>query len=139
MHTALYDDLLITKTPPFRNVPERRFLAIIKGYSHITVLTPEIMHEIIDSIVIHAPDKSSGHRKQMVDPNFTVHFVDTTNMSGCTISSSLSFTSVGADNNHNAAYLCEINAYIRKKLRILLTIGKICDKISYNQVLQKCG
>ena len=70
MHTALYDDLLITKTPPFRNVPERRFLAIIKGYSHITVLTPEIMHEIIDSIVIHAPDKSIGHRKQMVDINF---------------------------------------------------------------------
>ncbi len=93
MHTALYDDLLITKTPPFRNVPERRFLAIIKGYSHITVLTPEIMHEIIDSIVIHAPEKSSGRRKQMVDPNFTVHFVDTTNMFGCTISSSLSFTS----------------------------------------------
>lgn len=115
MHTALYDDLLITKTPPFRNVPERRFLAIIKGYSHITVLTPEIMHEIIDSIVIHAPDKSSGHRKQMVDPNFTVHFVDTTNMFDCTISSSLSFTS--ARQIIIIPLLIYVkNAYIRKNI-----------------------
>ncbi len=47
-----------------------QFLAIIRGYSNIAELTPEIMHEIINSIVIHAPDKSSGHRKQMVDINF---------------------------------------------------------------------
>jgi len=46
------------------------FLTIIRGYSNITELTPEIMHEIINSIVIHAPDKSSGHRQQMVDINF---------------------------------------------------------------------
>ena len=47
-----------------------QFLAIIRGYSNITELTPEIMHEIIDSIHVHAPDKSSGHRKQMVDIRF---------------------------------------------------------------------
>ncbi len=28
------------------------------------------MHEIIDSIHVHAPDKSSGHREQMVDIRF---------------------------------------------------------------------
>ena len=33
-------------------------------YEHITELTPEIMHELIEKIVIHAPDKSSGHRTQ---------------------------------------------------------------------------
>ena len=47
-----------------------QFLAIIRGYSNITELTPEIMHEIIDSIHVHAPDKSSGHREQMVDIMF---------------------------------------------------------------------
>ena len=47
-----------------------QFLAIIRGYSNITELTPEIMHEIIDSIHVHAPDKSSGHREQMVDIRF---------------------------------------------------------------------
>ena len=47
-----------------------QFLAIIRGYSNITELTPEIMHEIIDSIHVHTPDKSSGHRKQMVDIRF---------------------------------------------------------------------
>ena len=47
-----------------------QFLAIIRGYSNVTEITPEIMHEIIDSIHVHAPDKSSGHRKQMVDIRF---------------------------------------------------------------------
>ena len=28
------------------------------------------MHELIESVVVHAPDKSSGHRMQMVDINF---------------------------------------------------------------------
>lgn len=36
-------------------------------YEHITELTPEIMHEMIEKIVVHAPDKSSGHRTQQVD------------------------------------------------------------------------
>ena len=52
-----------------------QFLAIIRGYSNIMELTPEIMHEIIDSIVIHASDKSSGHRKQMVDINFRFNVI----------------------------------------------------------------
>ena len=33
----------------------------------ITELTPEIMHELIERIVAHAPDKSSGHRVQQID------------------------------------------------------------------------
>ena len=44
-----------------------QFLSIVRKYTHITELTPEIMHEFIEKIVIHAPDKSSGHRKQQVD------------------------------------------------------------------------
>ena len=33
----------------------------------ITELTPEIMHELIEKIVVHAHDKSSGHRTQQID------------------------------------------------------------------------
>ena len=44
-----------------------RFLSIVRKYTNITELTPEIMHEFIEKIVVHSPDKSSGHRKQQVD------------------------------------------------------------------------
>ena len=33
-------------------------------YEHITELTPKIMHELIDKIVVHEADKSSGKRIQ---------------------------------------------------------------------------
>lgn len=39
-----------------------KFISIVQKYEHITELTPEIMHELIERIVVHAPDKSSGHR-----------------------------------------------------------------------------
>ena len=44
-----------------------QFLEIVRKYTKITELTPEIMHELIEKIVIHAPDKSSGHRVQQID------------------------------------------------------------------------
>ena len=43
------------------------FINVVQKYEHITELTPEIMHEIIEKIVVHAPDKSSGHRTQQID------------------------------------------------------------------------
>ena len=44
-----------------------QFLEIIRKYTEITELTPEIMHELIERIVVHSPDKSSGHRVQQID------------------------------------------------------------------------
>ncbi|MGN0552238.1 MAG: DUF4368 domain-containing protein [Oscillospiraceae bacterium] len=44
-----------------------QFLSIVRKYTNITELTPEIMHEFVEKIVVHAPDKSSGHRKQQID------------------------------------------------------------------------
>ncbi|MDE6709977.1 MAG: DUF4368 domain-containing protein, partial [Oscillospiraceae bacterium] len=44
-----------------------QFLEIVRRYTEITELTPEIMHELIERIVVHAPDKSSGHRVQQID------------------------------------------------------------------------
>ena len=46
------------------------FLNVIKQYEHITVLTPKIMHELIDRIVVHEPDKSSGKRVQDIEIHF---------------------------------------------------------------------
>lgn len=44
-----------------------RFIAIVKKYTRITELTPEIVHEFIDRIIVHAPDKSSGKRLQEIE------------------------------------------------------------------------
>lgn len=43
------------------------FIKVVHKYEHITELTPEIMHELIEKIVVHTPDKSSGHRTQQID------------------------------------------------------------------------
>ncbi|MFV0579857.1 MAG: DUF4368 domain-containing protein [Fusobacterium ulcerans] len=44
-----------------------RFLSIVRKYTHITELTPEILHEFVDKILVHAPDKSSGRRLQEIE------------------------------------------------------------------------
>ena len=46
------------------------FIKVVQKYEHITELTPEIMHELIEKIVIHAPDKRSGHRTQQIDISY---------------------------------------------------------------------
>ena len=46
------------------------FIKVVQKYEHITELTPEIMHELIEKIVVHAPDKSSGHRTQGIKIHF---------------------------------------------------------------------
>ena len=46
------------------------FIHLVRKYIYVEELTPEIMHELIDKIVVHAPDKSSGHRQQKVEIHF---------------------------------------------------------------------
>ena len=46
------------------------FIKAVQKYEHIAELTPEIMHELIEKIVIHAPDKSSGHRTQQIEIHY---------------------------------------------------------------------
>ena len=46
------------------------FIHLVRRYTYVNELTPEIMHELIDKIVVHAPDKSSGHRQQKVEIHF---------------------------------------------------------------------
>ena len=44
-----------------------RFLSIVKKYTDLTELTPETLHEFVDKIIVHAPDKSSGRRLQEIE------------------------------------------------------------------------
>ena len=46
------------------------FIKAVQKYEHITELIPEIMHELIEKIVVHAPDKSSGHRTQEIEIHY---------------------------------------------------------------------
>ncbi len=50
-----------------KSVDVKRFLAIVKQYTDLTELTPEILREFIDKIIVHAPDKSSGRRLQEIE------------------------------------------------------------------------
>ena len=43
------------------------FLQVVHRYERIEKLTPEIMHELIDKIIVHEADKSSGKRYQQID------------------------------------------------------------------------
>ena len=43
------------------------FLQVVHRYERIDKLTPEIMHELIDKIIVHEADKSSGKRVQQID------------------------------------------------------------------------
>ena len=46
------------------------FLKIVRKYTMPTELTPELVHEFVEKIVVHAPDKSSGHRVQRIDIHY---------------------------------------------------------------------
>lgn len=55
-----------------------QFINVVRKYSDITKLTPEIMHELIEKIVVHAPDKSSGHRTQQIDIHYRFNVLTST-------------------------------------------------------------
>ena len=46
------------------------FLKIVKKYTEPTELTPLLLHEFVEKIVVHAPDRSSGQRVQQIDVHY---------------------------------------------------------------------
>ena len=44
-----------------------RFLTLAEKYTDFSELTTPMINEFVDRIVVHAPDKSSGHREQQID------------------------------------------------------------------------
>ena len=58
------------ETKEQQNSDTNRFMEIVSKYEQLTDITPQQMHELIERIEVHAPDKSSGHRQQKVDIYF---------------------------------------------------------------------
>lgn len=44
-----------------------RFIEIVKKYTDFSELTPQMIAEYIEKIIVHEADKSSGERQQQVD------------------------------------------------------------------------
>jgi hypothetical protein len=44
-----------------------KFLAVVRKYTKIQVLSPATVNELIDRIIVHEPEKSQGNRSQRVD------------------------------------------------------------------------
>ncbi len=45
----------------------RQFLKCVRKYTDPEELTAEMLNELVDKIIVHAPDKSSGHRRQKIE------------------------------------------------------------------------
>lgn len=45
----------------------RQFLKGVRKYTDPEELTAETLNELVDKIIVHAPDKSSGHRRQKIE------------------------------------------------------------------------
>jgi hypothetical protein len=43
------------------------FLSVVRKYTEIEELTPAIVHEFIDRIIIHDPEQARGNRRQKVE------------------------------------------------------------------------
>lgn len=56
------------------------FAAIVRKYVGIRELTPTIVNEFVKKIIVHAPDKSSGHRRQKIE--LVWNFVGAVNLPG---------------------------------------------------------
>ena len=56
------------------------FAAIVRKYVGIRELTPTIVNEFVKKIIVHAPDKSSGHRRQKVE--LVWNFIGEVNLPG---------------------------------------------------------
>ncbi len=46
------------------------FLKIVRKYTEPTELTPALLREFVEKIIVHAPDKSTGHRIQRIDIHY---------------------------------------------------------------------
>ena len=57
--------LIDSGEPEQHDLPQ--FLKNVRKYTDPEKLTAEILNDLIDKIVVHAPDKSNGHRKQKIE------------------------------------------------------------------------
>ena len=60
----------VVSTIETQAVNVQSFLKIVRKYTAPTELTPALLREFVEKIVVHAPDKSSGHRTQRIDVHY---------------------------------------------------------------------
>jgi len=48
-----------------------KLLAIVRRYTDIQELTPTLLREFVDKIVVHEADKSSGKRQQKIEIHYS--------------------------------------------------------------------
>ena len=60
----------IVNTIETQAVNVQSFLKIVRKYTAPTELTSALLREFVEKIVVHAPDKSSGHRTQRIDVHY---------------------------------------------------------------------
>lgn len=48
----------------------KSFLKCVRKYTEPSELTPDILHELVEKIIVYAPDKSSGRRTQQIDIHY---------------------------------------------------------------------
>lgn len=48
----------------------KRFLQSERKYTDPETLTAELLNDLVDKLVVHAPDKSSGHQKQKIEIHY---------------------------------------------------------------------
>ena len=53
-----------------QNVNMDSFIKLVKKYTVPDKLFPELLHALVEKIIVHAPDKSSGHRTQQIDIHY---------------------------------------------------------------------
>jgi len=66
--TAILESDLVEQNEKAANVG--KFLAIVRKYTDIQELTPTLLREFVDKIVVHEPDRSSGKREQKVEIHY---------------------------------------------------------------------
>jgi hypothetical protein len=62
--TVLEKDLAVLESEA---VNVDKFLSVVRKYTEIEELTPAIIHEFIDRIIIHDPEQARGNRRQKVE------------------------------------------------------------------------
>ena len=67
---SIADLSVIVHAAQTQAVNVQSFLKIVKKYTQPTELTPALLREFVEKIVVHAPDKSSGHRIQRIDVHY---------------------------------------------------------------------
>ena len=60
----------IVASAEVQTVNIQSFLKIVKKYTEPMELSPALLREFVEKVVVHAPDKSSGHRVQRIDVHY---------------------------------------------------------------------